>query len=629
MDSSSQPSALHIICERDVGLFSLVQQAVANIPWALKMSRVPVAYFRDRTCYWTPHGYQNRDTVWEYYFEPIVASHPASCIPQQLRAAVSLRHPSAFEVGYQVDGNNFVSAHFGDHPDLENLALSIPYLLEDPGDDVRRRAAAIIRDFVRPRGYIKDKVDSFYESHLKGRYVIGVHIRGTDAVSPQEIRPYRKGSLHLSRYAEEIERILGNQPEALIFVASDDQSSVDFIKGTFGVRVIACDSMRHQLGQVAGTGPTGWIMPAYIATDRDRAARNGEEAVIEYLLLAICDCLVHNGSGLARTVLLKIPEMPHFNTHAGAGPGSQAAGTMRGFSASGFRDGARDTTMVVDPKLIDQVKRAKAHQQCSTRKYSDRPSIAFIVHSFNRAANIDQIVSGLRLIDDHELIVCDDGSLDDSRQKWASHLTRPNDFLIQSNDLHEIRILHRAVRFATSDIVCLVQDDDTVPKETTWLDRALEEFKKHPDLAILGGFMGFHGFSPEPDRVKCVWGAEPFQFVEHVNIGPYFIRKVHYDALGGWDFSFSGVGEPGICFDNELCLRAWTKGYKVGYIFVPFKGEPHHYSLDGGTMLFSRETRIRNQWKNHRRISTMYGPQASRISELVRRANQGIGVATD
>jgi hypothetical protein len=45
------------------------------------------------------------------------------------------------------------------------------------------------------------------------------------------------------------------------------------------------------------------------------AARNGEDAVVEYLLLSRCDYLVHNGSSLARTVLLNAPELPHTNTH--------------------------------------------------------------------------------------------------------------------------------------------------------------------------------------------------------------------------------------------------------------------------------------------------------------------------
>ena len=45
-----------------------------------------------------------------------------------------------------------------------------------------------------------------------------------------------------------------------------------------------------------------------------RAARKGEEATIDYLLLARCSYLVHNGSGLGRTVLLKVPELPHATT---------------------------------------------------------------------------------------------------------------------------------------------------------------------------------------------------------------------------------------------------------------------------------------------------------------------------
>ena len=86
-------------------------------------------------------------------------------------------------------------------------------------------------------------------------------------------------------------------------------------------RVVAYDSIRHQGGEAAGQGPTGWIMPAYIAGDRDVAARNGEDAVIEYLLLSRCHYLVHNGSSLARTVLLNAPRLPHTNTHRRSVPG--------------------------------------------------------------------------------------------------------------------------------------------------------------------------------------------------------------------------------------------------------------------------------------------------------------------
>jgi hypothetical protein len=208
-----------------------------------------------------------------------------------------------------------------------------------------------------------------------------------------------------------------------------------------------------------------------------------------------------------------------------------------------------------------------------------------------------------------------------------SNLKRTNDFLIRSNDLHEIRILDRAIRFARAEIVCLVQDDDRIPRESSWLDTALKRFKTYPNLAIIGGFMGFRSFHPDPKKAKPVWGPAPFQFIQHVNIGPYFLRRHQYEALGGWDYSFSRVGEPGICFDNEMCLRAWIGGYQVGYSFVPLKGPPGHYSLDGGTVLFSGSVRRRNQLRNQQKIFEIYGTQARRIDRLVSEANRSAGLA--
>lgn len=306
---------LHVVCERDVGLFSLIQQVIANIPWALAEHRIPVVHFGRGTCYWTPNGYRGRQTVWEYYFEPVLPGHPASSIPEPVRARLSAEPPSPHEVGYLADEHTFVSSHFGDHPQLTGTALRIPYRWDDPDDVLRRQAKAIIDRYIRPRAYLLQKVDDFFASRMAGHHLIGVHARGTDATSRQELRPFRQGSLVLSRYVAEIERLLDTQPRAKILVASDEQATLDHLASALGVRVIAYDTVRHRDGEAAGQGPTGWIMPAYIARDRDVAARNGEDAVIEYLLLSRCHQLVHNGSSLARTVLLNAPELPHTNTH--------------------------------------------------------------------------------------------------------------------------------------------------------------------------------------------------------------------------------------------------------------------------------------------------------------------------
>ena len=305
----------HLICERDVGLFSLIQQVIANVPWAVQEKRIPVVYFGANTCYWTPSGYRGRHTVWEYYFEPLVPGYPASTIPHPIQQLISADRPGPNDLGRFVGDAFFVSRHFGDHPSLRGVTLPIPYQWDDPGDALRGKAKAIVDEFVRPRAYLRRKADEFFARQMAGHHLIGVHLRGTDATSEQERRSFRQGSLVLSRYLAEIERLLDREPTARILVASDDQASVDHLAGAFGSRVISYDSVRHRGGEPAGVGPTGWIMPAYIAGDRDTAARNGEDAVVEYLLLSRCQHLVHNGSSLARTVLLKSPDLPHTNTH--------------------------------------------------------------------------------------------------------------------------------------------------------------------------------------------------------------------------------------------------------------------------------------------------------------------------
>jgi len=313
--SARPPLALHVCRERDVGLFSLIQQVIANVPWALGEGRIPIADFRERTCYWTPAGRHGSDNVWEYYFEPVVADYPAASVPERITAAIEQRFPDQNETGYFVDDTHFVTNHFGDHPSLRGKALAIPYTTGNPDRALRLQASEIIRECVRPRPYIARKVDGFFAEHVGDAPAIGVHVRGTDAVSANETREYRRGSLDLARFEQELTRLLDQRPGAKVLVATDAEASLRFLKDAFGDRVVAYDAVRHAEGEAAGEGPTGCIMPAYVAADRETAAQNGEDAVVEYLLLARCEHLVHNGASLAATVLLNAPDIGHTNTH--------------------------------------------------------------------------------------------------------------------------------------------------------------------------------------------------------------------------------------------------------------------------------------------------------------------------
>lgn len=41
-------------------------------------------------------------------------------------------------------------------------------------------------------------------------------------------------------------------------------------------------------------------------------------------------------------------------------------------------------------------------------------------------------------------------------------------------------------------------------------------------------------------------------------VGPYFVRKPLFLALGGFSANWSATGEPGGHFDAEYCFRLWT-----------------------------------------------------------------------
>lgn len=310
-------NSLHIICEKDVGLFSLIQQVIGHIPLALKEQRTPVAYFGKKCCYWNKGGYKDKQNVWEYYFEPIFDEYPVTSLPQQIISQLEIHHPDHETPGYYLNETTFVSNHFGDHSDFNGKSLKIPYQWDDPDSKIREKASEVIREYVRPRPYILSKVDVFFQSKMRSEFTIGVHIRATDVSDPKtEHNIHRRNSYKLEQYLAEIRRALKKQPEASVFVATDSQEALNSMKNTFTDKVIYYSSIFNSSEEFSGKGPSGWGLPAYLTKDAQIAAQNGEEAVIDYLLLSKCQLLIHNGSSLPRTALLKNPELKHVNVHS-------------------------------------------------------------------------------------------------------------------------------------------------------------------------------------------------------------------------------------------------------------------------------------------------------------------------
>jgi glycosyltransferase involved in cell wall biosynthesis len=291
---------------------------------------------------------------------------------------------------------------------------------------------------------------------------------------------------------------------------------------------------------------------------------------------------------------------------------------------------------------VEAINARKAEQRLG-RTYVEHPAVSVVVQSFNQVKNVAELEARLRRTCPHELIVCEDGSLDGSLEAWLDRLTGPNDFLLRSNDIHEIRAYDRAIGYARGEIVCLMQDDDRPPADGVWLAEALDLFARYPRLAVLGGWCGFNEFFDE--EFNAPWlptGAgsiptidahtgRPLLFVENVNIGPYLVRKRVYHQLGGFDYRFSPPGEPGITFEAEFCYRAWQHGHQVALTDIPVKitTGKQEYILPGGTSLWGKEARVRNEEANKRRLEHQYAEDLPTIQRAVRQSNQALAPRLD
>lgn len=297
-------------------------------------------------------------------------------------------------------------------------------------------------------------------------------------------------------------------------------------------------------------------------------------------------------------------------------------------------------------RLVRRVAARKAERAALPFRYSDSPRISLILLSFNHRDNVRTIMAALRQTVAEEIIVCEDGSIDGSERAWIEQLTRPNDFLIRSNDIHEIRSYNRAIDLARGEYVCVMQDDDIPPANGAWVSQALDIFEHHPGLAVLGCWVGlsFDETSMEAGRPREVFGWDaderlreqwrvspipfidprsrrPLMFVHTVGLGPIFFRRQVFRDLGGFDLSFSEAGQSGIHLDHEISLRAWRAGHQVGL----FEASGFLRRVGGqGTMMFGKDVRKRNKGTNMETIRDRYSNQLGDIDRTIAHLNGGL-----
>lgn len=187
---------------------------------------------------------------WEYFFEPL-------SIGSELSAPLS---------------------YFNDN-DFNNYGWWPIYHMS------RERGYELIKKYLRIKPHIQQKTDSFQERNFGDDFIIGVHYRGTDKIAEARRIPYEE-------VKSAIQKAIDNLPQPYInaykiFVATDEQAFLDFIKMEFSCPILYIDSLRSINGQ-----------PVHDTLYTSNYQR-GEDAIIDCILLSKCNRLVRTVSNLS------------------------------------------------------------------------------------------------------------------------------------------------------------------------------------------------------------------------------------------------------------------------------------------------------------------------------------------
>ncbi len=319
----------YIITERDVGLASLFFQVINALNRCEKEELgTPIVYFKNQCVYYNPKGHQNKDNVWEYYFRPVVKTADTSCISEQNKLEITNAYENTEPKKLnnsrfvKLSNRNKMCCHYGDRK-MGHTMIVPPHLIPEVYEDGHReKANAIINKYFKLRMYLNDKINNFFAENLAdANKVLGVHIRGTDALVNNAER-WRK-SFDIQNYIDCI-RIFINKygDEGKVFVASDDAKLFNIVKNEFNDAIVEYDTFRQEEQDVGKSGDNtkgNAMMPTYLCDDGAKAAQNGEDAIAEMYLLSKCDYLLHNASGFAHVALLLNSEMNHVDSQRPGG----------------------------------------------------------------------------------------------------------------------------------------------------------------------------------------------------------------------------------------------------------------------------------------------------------------------
>jgi len=171
-----------------------------------------------------------------------------------------------------------------------------------------------------------------------------------------------------------------------------------------------------------------------------------------------------------------------------------------------------------------------------------------------------------------------DGASTDTTQDIIKSYGRNIDIYRSKPDKGIADAFNKGIALATSDIIGLINSDDTLAAGA--LDKVRQFFKDHPDIDVLHGDILLLNGPQVVKRIKppTHWWY-PWRFVLF-NHPATFVRQTVYRRHGLFDTSYS------IAMDVEIFLRWLKSGVKIDYIpeilvYMQTEGVSGHNAVAG------------------------------------------------
>lgn len=255
-----KPATL-VVRNRDAGFFSNVNAVVDGLVHRLGregVEAVRVEWRAPEHAFQFPYGTESDGNLWDAFFEPL----PFAVFPERI-----------------VETDTFA-----------NLAMTgrgayATYKLK-PG--WRQRYHQAYSRYLKPKGRILDKVDQIHRDCMNGHYCVGVHWRHSDHDAENLFR-IPSPDVFIDRVA----KLLPRDRSWRILLATDTQAAVSAFDAAFGDRLVIQPDVGRAEDQSGPQFHHGHTNPSTAL---------GDDVLIDCLLLARCDALLHSTTNLATAV---------------------------------------------------------------------------------------------------------------------------------------------------------------------------------------------------------------------------------------------------------------------------------------------------------------------------------------